>query len=230
MKYLLLLVCFLGNHAFADHHESSEAISGLDNIKANITVTSDYIWRGATQNKQRAVVQGGLDYSHDSGVAIGIWGSNVDGGTEIDFYGSYTLNVNDDLSISPGLTFYHYIYGEDVSNLDTLEYNLNFGIYGFDLSVNYIENYFKTDSSAMYYALGKSFDIAKDLSFGIVLGYNHFDDEDNTGDSFFHYMVSLTKAMNDFEVGVHYSDAVDRDYASGANTDRNLLFSIGYSL
>ncbi len=63
-----------------------------------------------------------------------------------------------------------------------------------------------------------------------MLGYNHFDEEDKTGDSYFHYMASLTKAMNDFEVGVHYTDAVDRDYVPGQSVDRNVIFSLGYSL
>ena len=47
-------------------------------ISANIGVVSNYIWRGVTQTGDQAAVQGGLDYSHESGFYAGTWASNVD--------------------------------------------------------------------------------------------------------------------------------------------------------
>jgi hypothetical protein len=47
-------------------------------ISANIGAVSNYMWRGVTQTQDGAAVQGGLDFSHESGFYIGTWASNVD--------------------------------------------------------------------------------------------------------------------------------------------------------
>ena len=60
-------------------------------LSGNIAVTTDYIWRGLTQNAGDPSVSGGFDLEHDSGFYIGLWAANVnalntddDGGTEND--------------------------------------------------------------------------------------------------------------------------------------------------
>ena len=47
-------------------------------ISANIGAVSNYMWRGVTQTQDGAAVQGGLDFSHESGFYAGTWISNVD--------------------------------------------------------------------------------------------------------------------------------------------------------
>jgi hypothetical protein len=47
-------------------------------ISANIGAVSNYMWRGVTQTQDGAAVQGGLDFSHESGFYMGTWASNVD--------------------------------------------------------------------------------------------------------------------------------------------------------
>ena len=37
---------------------------------ANLTATSNYIWRGVTQTDDQAAVQGGLDYEFDIGLRL----------------------------------------------------------------------------------------------------------------------------------------------------------------
>lgn len=63
---------------------SPAAFAGLT---ANVGAFSSYMWRGLPQTTD-AAVQGGLDYSHESGLYVGTWGSNLNygGGTEQDFY------------------------------------------------------------------------------------------------------------------------------------------------
>ena len=63
-------------------------------LSANIGVTSNYLWRGVTQTDDGAAIQGGIDWSHDSGFYLGTWASNIDwgvgsSGVEVDFYGGY---------------------------------------------------------------------------------------------------------------------------------------------
>jgi uncharacterized protein (TIGR02001 family) len=49
----------------------------------NIGATSDYIFRGYSQNRERAAIQGGVDITYGIFYA-GIWGSDVDFGRNID--------------------------------------------------------------------------------------------------------------------------------------------------
>lgn len=63
----------------------------------NIGVVSDYLFRGVSQTRGGAALQGGIDYSHSSGLYAGAWGSTITwvkdwlgkGSTEIDLYGGY---------------------------------------------------------------------------------------------------------------------------------------------
>jgi hypothetical protein len=51
-------------------------------ISGNITLTSDYIWRGVSQTTGDPALQGGVAYSHENGFYAGVWGSNVDSMTK----------------------------------------------------------------------------------------------------------------------------------------------------
>lgn len=63
----------------------------------NVGVVSDYLFRGVSQTHGAAALQGGVDYSHASGLYAGVWASTITwvkeaygkGSTEIDFYGGY---------------------------------------------------------------------------------------------------------------------------------------------
>jgi len=52
------------------------------NISANIGAVSNYMWRGVTQTQDGAAIQGGLDFTHESGFYMGTWASNVDWNNE----------------------------------------------------------------------------------------------------------------------------------------------------
>lgn len=81
---------------------------------------SDYRFRGISQTMRRPAVQGGFDYSHESGFYIGTWGSNVDGTThfynntsmEWDFYGGFKGKPFPcwlpDLNYNVGVIYYYY--------------------------------------------------------------------------------------------------------------------------
>ena len=46
-------------------------------LTGNAAITNNYIWRGITQTDDQAAGQGGLDWSHSSGLYVGTWISNV---------------------------------------------------------------------------------------------------------------------------------------------------------
>ena len=72
-------------------------------ISANLTFTTDYVFRGLSQTDEKFAVQGGFDWeSANYGIYIGTWASNVswtsalDGGdsssAEVDVYAGWKKN------------------------------------------------------------------------------------------------------------------------------------------
>jgi len=81
----------------------------------NLTVASEYRFRGISQTFGRPAVQGGFDYSHKSGFYLGNWNSNVSGvqfpngaSLEMDFYGGYKFEPVKDVTADVGLLYYYY--------------------------------------------------------------------------------------------------------------------------
>ena len=91
-------------------------------ITANVTLASQYRYRGISQSNSLPAVQGGFDYAHESGFYIGNWNSSIswinDGYTglnpavsapvEMDFYAGYKKEVTDGLTLDIGLLQYYY--------------------------------------------------------------------------------------------------------------------------
>jgi uncharacterized protein (TIGR02001 family) len=80
----------------------------------NMTIISDYRFRGISQTFKKPAIQGGIDYSHASGFYLGNWNSNVSdsagypgGNIEMDFYGGWK-NTWGDYGLDVGLLEYYY--------------------------------------------------------------------------------------------------------------------------
>lgn len=101
---------------------------------SNVSLVSDYRFRGISQTMRRPAIQGGFDYSHASGVYLGTWASNVDGTThfynntsmEWDFYGGYKGKFFPcsipDVAYNIGLIYYYYPGGKTNSS-HSVRYN-----------------------------------------------------------------------------------------------------------
>ena len=89
-------------------------------ITGNVGLFSQYIFRGLTQTDRDPAIQGGLDYSHSSGIYLGTWASNISwlrdfgtysngGSMEWDFYGGYKGTFGkSDFGFDVGLLYYWY--------------------------------------------------------------------------------------------------------------------------
>ena len=89
-------------------------------LTGNIGLFSQYIFRGLTQTNEELALQGGLDYSHESGFYAGTWGSNISwlrdfgsyssgGSLELDIYGGYKGTIGKtDFGYDVGLLYYSY--------------------------------------------------------------------------------------------------------------------------
>ncbi len=90
-------------------------------VSANVGFTTNYIFRGIAQTSHNPAVQGGIDYSHSSGLYAGVWGSNVswiaDSGAvaagsvtmELDTYFGFRNSFADDFTYDVGFIRYNYL-------------------------------------------------------------------------------------------------------------------------
>jgi uncharacterized protein (TIGR02001 family) len=83
-------------------------------ITGNMTIVSDYRFRGISQTYLGPAIQGGIDYAHPSGFYIGNWNSSVasqvftfGSGIEMDFYGGYKKSFGD-IGLDVGYIYYYY--------------------------------------------------------------------------------------------------------------------------
>jgi uncharacterized protein (TIGR02001 family) len=127
-------------------------------LTGNLTIASDYRFRGISQTYRGPAIQGGIDYAHSSGIYLGNWNSNVSslmfaGGSavEMDFYTGWKKSFGD-FGLDVGTIYYYY---------PNAEFNVNTGSSGgsskFDNWEVYIGGSWKWLSAKIYYALDNYF-------------------------------------------------------------------------
>ncbi|MGN6263725.1 MAG: TorF family putative porin [Ralstonia sp.] len=87
-------------------------------LTANVTLTSQYRYRGLMQTNNKPAIQGGVDYALPNGFYVGNWNSsiswlgdsnpNVSAPIEMDFYGGYKTELMKDVPIDVGVLQYYY--------------------------------------------------------------------------------------------------------------------------
>ena len=85
-------------------------------LSFNISLTTDYRYRGISQTRLKPALQGGADYALPGGFYIGTWASTIkwikdfggDANVEIDVYGGYKGEIQKDLGFDVGVLTYQY--------------------------------------------------------------------------------------------------------------------------
>lgn len=93
---------------------AADAAPAEHTVTGNMTIASSYRFRGIDQTFGKPALQGGIDYSHSSGLYAGNWNSNVSSGAgypngnlEMDFYGGYKTTFGD-FGVDVGALYYYY--------------------------------------------------------------------------------------------------------------------------
>lgn len=117
LTHALLIAGVVGVPAFAAAPAMAEEASASP-VSANVTLASEYVYRGISQTREKPALQGGFDYAHASGLYVGIWGSNISwledigagasSSLELDIYGGYKGKVSGDFSYDVGYLRYQY--------------------------------------------------------------------------------------------------------------------------
>ena len=197
------------------------SLSGLSfgavSLSGNVSVTTDYVWRGMTQNAEDPSVSGGFDLEDDSGFYLGMWAANVlaaegsdTGSLELDGYLGFAGSFNDDAGYDVGYIAYTY---PGVSAWDFEETYISFDFYG--AYVSYAAGMGTGVND--YVEVGYSID-AGPGSFSISYG-----DYDKSGSN---YLVGYDWSVGDFTLSFYYSD-YDADAGEASDQDA-AIFTISY--
>ena len=192
----------------------------------NVGAVTEYRYRGIAQTRKDPALQGGIDFSHKSGLYLGTWASTIkwikDAGgksdAEVDFYGGfkntfgdsgvgYDVGVlryqyyNNKLAVSPNTTE---IYGALSYSVATLKYSHSVtNLFGFANS--------KTSG---YLDLSATFDLGNGFSLVPHIGHQRID---GTGNGFFSYTDYSLTLGKDFGNGLSASlAAIGTDANRGA--------------
>ena len=188
---------------------SLASASSYAGVSANVSFTTDYIWRGMTQSDGPAV-QGGFDYEADSGFYAGFWGSNVNfnngNGQELDYYAGYGFSLGD---VGVDVGYITYDYPDSDPDLKFEEIYLGFSIG--DLGLTYASG---QDEAPDYI----------EVSYGIGPVSISYGDYDEYGEN---TLISYGFACGSYECGISLYDFSDAGY--GADED-GVFFSISASL
>ena len=207
------------------------SVQAFADISANVSLTSDYRFRGISQSAEDFAIQGGIDWFNDAGFFAGAWASNVDfyatgdslddgASVELDLYAGYAGAINDDVAYD--VTVYRYLYpGDDVSQ----DYNeIAFGVdYGpVRVAYWYADDYLNLGESTQYLELNYAMELPQEFGLNFHVGHSFgdaYDDPSLLGlDDYTDYSISLTKTWAELDFELAYMDT-DIDSAYEVESD-----------
>jgi uncharacterized protein (TIGR02001 family) len=154
-----------------DDEEKGKAIAG------NVSLATDYTYRGITQTNNQPALQGGFDWKHPTGFSLGVWGSNIyfpgtPSSLELDSYCAFTYNIKKDWNVSLGVAYLSYFQPD---NRNTVVIPVRTQWRDYSLEVDYSPN-FKGEGNGWYFLLGWSKKLIWETTFGANVGYSLFSD------------------------------------------------------
>jgi len=230
-----LIAIALGSSFFA-------ATPAFAELSANVSVTNNYIWRGLTQTTNEAAVQGGIDYSHESGFYAGTWASNVQYGAddvysyEHDLYVGYSGEAGD-FTYDVGYLYYNY---DKEAEFDFAEVYGTVGYGNFSASLYLLAHTEADEGPGQDFGFGEasyiSLDYAIPLQSGVEIGLHVGHHEGDFAEAF----NGLTDSYNDWAISVAkdgFSFAVtgtdmdgDMPAAMGGYDNDEIKFVVAYAV
>jgi uncharacterized protein (TIGR02001 family) len=203
----------------------------------NVTLVSDYIARGVSQTQGKPTLQATVDFTHASGIYVGLFGSGVSygaynntSGGEIDVYGGYRHTIAPKLQLDVGVATYwfpgaHFTGAGRTIKYDTQELKLglagsNYGVtlwytlskYWFGYAVMPVSGTHAESRGSLWAEANWNPEIASGLVLNLHIGHQSVR---NFGDyNFSEAKVGLTKTVGSWAFAgavTHNNGTVSRD-------------------
>ena len=213
------------------------ASANAEELSGNVSIGTDYIYRGISQTDEEATIQGGFDWVSDSGIYAGIWASNLafDGYIEMDYYIGYGGSINAEVEYDIG--FLHYDYPNQASGHSDYNFDEVYGSVsykGVTLGLAVSSDFFGESDSGQYVYIEYELGLAND--FGLAFHYGSQDIDDNVAfgaPDYSEYSIGVSKSVSGFDLGLTWydTDLSSTECFGGTDLcDSRVVFALSKSL
>ena len=179
MQKSKLLVALLGTLAAVPAMADSP-------FSANVSLTTNYIFRGLTQTGGKPALQGGFDYAGPNGIYAGVWGSNISWIQDTNAANTASVELDTYLGISNS-------FGESG------DFTYDVGILRYNYPGTYLPGFPSANTNEIYGAIGYKWVTLKySRSMGDLFGLT------DTGGSSYLDLSASVPLPSDFSLGAHY--------------------------
>ena len=167
----------------------------------NVGLFSQYVFRGLSQTNEDPAVQGGLDYSHSSGLYAGTWASNISWLKDSGLYNSSSLEWD--------------FYGGFKGTFGSSDFTYDVGFLYYDYPGDVAPGFIKADTQELYGALGWKWLSAKysysiDDTFGVP---------NSDGSWYLDFSAAVPVADTGLTVNAHYGIQTFDGSTNGVSND-----------
>ena len=166
----------------------------------NLSLNSDSIWRGITQNNGEPTIGADINFSLDNGFFSGAWiesccSENSSYPTrEIGFYAGYEKSFTENLALSLNYIGTNYPNSK-IDNYDEIELNLSF----YDFKISYFKG---LDNFPDYYEFSYEYDFLNNSFYLIYGDFDSYKNNSKTNGS--NYAFGIDTFMKDFTFSFLY--------------------------
>jgi uncharacterized protein (TIGR02001 family) len=223
MKKIILSAAIFAAFASSAYAQQAEPASP-HTFTGNLTVASDYRFRGISQTYEDPAIQGGFDYAHSSGFYVGNWNSNVssevigNGHIEMDLYAGYKFEPVKDVTADIGILQYYYPSAEvdDSTDYDTTEVYVGAAWKWVSAKYSYAisdDVFGVADADGSWYLdLNGNFEIADKTTLNLHVGRQKIKGPNSDGASYTDWKIGVSRDFGFATLGLAYIDTNADDF------------------
>lgn len=208
--------------------QQKQTFSVSGSLAGNLTLTSDYRFRGVSRTFGDPALQGGLDFTLPNNFYIGTWASMVDKeifadtrGFEVDIYGGYKWQLRRGLVLDVGLMQYLFPTESRYSTLEGYA-GVSYEWLSFRYSRSLSNRFFGLGNSrgSQYYDLTANYPLGNGLN---LIGHYGIQRINNNPGGYTDVRIGVTKDWKSFTWGASVYDTDSTfDFTNRAGRTRNL--------
>lgn len=215
-------------------------------ITANVSLTTDYVFRGVSLSGNDPAIQGGADWTADMFYA-GVWGSSLSSGMELDLYGGFTPTTGPIEWDLGAIAYFYPGADDDGAEFDYVELKAaastsiteQFSVGG---AVYFAPENYGDTGEALYLEVSGEYAVNDALAFSAAYGNQTVDDPDGPfglagEDDYNTWNIGGAYALHGFSLDLRYHDTdIDagsdiESYTYGPSSyDAAVVFTVGREL